>query len=203
MYKSFFKRFLDVFVSLIAFPFFILLVIFIAPFIFLNDKGKIFYISPRLGKNGKIFNMYKFRSMKTNARDLRNQDGSTFNSSKDVRLTKIGGFLRKSSIDEIPQLINVIKGDMSLIGPRPDLPEHILLYVGCEARKLEIRPGITGFNQAYHRNKVVWKQRIVNDIFYIDNMSSIFDFKIIIKTFIIILKKESVYIEIKGNDSCE
>jgi len=98
--------------------------------------------------------MYKLRSMKMNAPDIRNKDGSTYNAKDDPRLTRIGRFLKQTSIDETPQILNIIKGDMSFIGPRPDLPEHCDLYVGNEARKLEVRPGITGFNQAYYRNAV-------------------------------------------------
>ena len=151
--------------------------IIIGPIIYFQDKGSIFYNAPRLGKDGKIFKMYKFRSMKMNAPDLRNEDGSTFNAEDDPRLTKIGKFIRKTSLDETPQLLNIIKGDMSIIGPRPDLPEHRELYEGNEERKLEIRPGVTGYNQAYFRNTVPWKERIQNDIYYIDHLSWWLDIK--------------------------
>lgn len=160
---------------------------------YLSDKGPIFYNAPRLGKNGKIFIMHKFRSMKSNAPDLRNEDGSTFNSEKDTRVTKIGRLLRKTSFDEIPQIINVLKGDMSFIGPRPDLPEHKKMYEGNEDRKLEIRPGITGLNQAYYRNAIPWKERIKIDINYIDNLTIFLDIKIIFKTVFTIIKKDNVF----------
>ena len=117
-----------------------------------------------------------------NAPDIRNEDGSTFNSEKDPRLTKIGNFIRKTSLDETPQILNVIKGDMSIIGPRPDLPEQLSLYEGNEVRKLEVRPGITGLSQAYYRNTIPWKQRIQHDIQYIDNISFWLDVKILFRT---------------------
>lgn len=103
----------------------------------IEDRGPIFYFGKRLGKNGRIFKMYKLRSMKVNAPDLRNSDGSTYNSDDDPRLTKMGKILRKTSLDELPQIINVLKGDMSFVGPRPDLPEHINFYEGDELKKLE------------------------------------------------------------------
>jgi lipopolysaccharide/colanic/teichoic acid biosynthesis glycosyltransferase len=176
-------------------PFFLILLIILAPIIYFSDKGIIFYNAPRLGKDGKIFKMYKFRSMKMNAPDIRNEDGSTYNSENDPRLTKIGKFLRKTSIDEIPQLVNVLIGNMSLVGPRPDLPEHSKLYEPKEKRKLEVRPGITGLNQAYYRNAIPWKERIANDIDYVDRMTLILDIKILLKTILVILKRDNVFVE--------
>jgi len=194
MYRHFFKRIFDLFLALIALPFWLIILIIIGPIIYFQDKGPIFYNASRLGKNGKIFKMYKFRSMKINAPDIRNEDGSTYNSEYDPRLTKIGKFIRKTSIDETPQLLNIIKGDMSIIGPRPDLPEHRILYKGNEERKLEIRPGITGYSQAYYRNTLPWKERIQNDIIYIDNLSLVFDIKIFFKTVITVLKRKDIYV---------
>lgn len=165
----------------------------VGPLVYLEDKGSIFYNSLRLGKNGKIYIMYKFRTMKMNAPDIRNQDGSTFNSENDFRLTKIGKLLRKTSLDETPQLLNVLKGDMSIIGPRPDLPEHRELYKKDESRKLELRPGITGYNQAYFRNTVSWKHRIKNDIYYIDHLSLWLDIIISLKTVVSVLKREDIF----------
>ena len=167
MYRSYFKRLFDLIFAAIALPFWLIILIIIGPIIYFQDRGSIFYNAPRLGKDGKVFKMYKFRSMKMNAPDLRNEDGSTFNAEDDPRLTSIGKFIRKTSLDETPQLLNIIKGDMSIIGPRPDLPEHMNMYEGNEVRKLEIKPGVTGFNQAYFRNTVPWKERIKNDIYYI------------------------------------
>lgn len=195
MYKKYVKRYLDIILFIILLPFFLLLLLIIGPIIYGEDKGKIFYNADRLGRKGKIFKMYKFRTMKENSKDIRNADGSTYNGENDPRLTRIGKILRKTSIDEIPQIFNVLKGDMSFIGPRPDLPEHIEKYTEKEKRKLEIRPGITGYNQAYYRNSVKWKERIKNDIYYIDNLTFLFDLKIIVKTIRTVLKKEGVYIE--------
>lgn len=195
MYKSVIKRILDIVVAIVALPFFMIILGVIGALIYRQDKGPIFYNAPRLGRNGEVFKMYKFRSMKVNAPDLRNEDGSTFNAEDDPRLTKIGKFIRKTSLDETPQLLNVVKGDMSIIGPRPDLPEHFELYEGDESRKLEVRPGLTGYNQAYFRNTIPWKQRIKNDIYYIDNLSFLFDVRVFIRTAFSILKRESVFIE--------
>lgn len=194
MYKKFFKRILDLAIAIIIMPFFILLSLIVGAIIFCDDQGPVFYNAPRLGKNGKTFIMYKFRTMKVNAPDIRNADGSTFNSEQDPRLTRTGLFLRKTSIDELPQLLNILKGDMSFVGPRPDLPEHINLYVGNETRKLEVLPGITGYSQAYFRNTVPWKERISNDIFYVDHMSLFLDVRITLKTVSTILLRRNVFI---------
>ncbi|MEH7252459.1 sugar transferase [Neobacillus niacini] len=198
MYKSFFKRAFDLILAIIALPFWLIIIAIIGPIIYFQDKGSIFYNAPRLGKDGKTFKMYKLRSMKMNAPDLRNEDGSTFNAEDDPRLTKIGKFIRKTSLDETPQLLNIIKGDMSIIGPRPDLPEHLALYEDNEERKLEIRPGVTGFNQAYFRNTVPWKERIQNDIYYIDHLTWWLDIKIFFKTAISVLKREDVFVAEKS-----
>lgn len=135
-----------------------------------------------------------------NAPDIRNKDGSTFNAEDDPRLTKIGKFIRKTSLDETPQILNIIKGDMSIIGPRPDLPEHMEFYEGNEARKLEIRPGVTGYNQAYFRNTIPWKERIKNDIYYIDHLTLWMDIKVFIKTAVSVLKRDDVFIEKKSEN---
>lgn len=198
MYRKFVKRIIDIIVALFALPFFLLILLAIAPIIYLEDRGPIFYNSDRLGKNGKIYKMYKFRSMKVNVPDLRNEDGSTFNSENDQRLTKVGKFIRKTSLDEIPQILNVLKNDMSLIGPRPDLPEHIIYYEGEEKRKLEVLPGITGYSQAYFRNSIEWKDRLKNDIFYVDNLTFFFDIKIFFMTIKCIFYKKGIYVESKS-----
>ena len=194
MYKKFGKRLFDIIGALIILPAFLILLIPIGIGIWVSDRGSIFYNAKRLGKNGKVFTMYKFRSMKMNAPDLRNEDGSTYNGEDDPRLTKIGKFIRKTSIDELPQVINILKGDMSFIGPRPDLPEHMEMYEGDESRKLEVLPGITGYSQAYYRNSIEWKERIKNDIYYIDHVTSIMDIKIIFKTAESILFRKNVFI---------
>jgi undecaprenyl phosphate N,N'-diacetylbacillosamine 1-phosphate transferase len=199
MYKKYFKRIFDLILCIIALPIFIVMLVVVGTIIYLEDKGPILYIAQRLGKDGKIFKMYKFRSMKLNAPDIRNEDGSTFNSEDDPRLTRVGKFIRKTSIDEIPQLLNVIKGEMSVIGPRPDLPEHVLLYEGNESRKLEIRPGVTGYNQAYYRNTIPWKQRIEYDIYYIDNMSAWIDIKVFFKTIASVLEGRNIFMKSGSN----
>ena len=195
MYKKYLKRIIDLIVSICALPIFIIFYIIIAPIIYFEDKGRIFYNGERLGKDGKIFKMYKFRTMKMNSEDIRNKDGSTYNGEDDPRVTKIGKVLRKTSIDELPQILNVLKGDMSIIGPRPDLPEHMKLYTNEEKRKLQVRPGITGYNQAYYRNSVEWKERIKNDIYYINHLTLIMDIKVFFKTIETIIKRENVYIK--------
>lgn len=200
-YRKYGKRLLDIIFGIIGLPFFILIFIFVAPIIYFSDKGSVFYNANRLGKDGKIFKMYKFRSMKMNAPDIRNEDGSTFNSEEDPRLTKVGKFIRKTSLDETPQLLNVIKGDMSFVGPRPDLPEHIKEYLGNEQRKLEVQPGITGYSQAYFRNSVEWKERIKNDIYYIDHIGPLFDVKIIGKTILSVIKNDGVFLQEKPKEN--
>ena len=200
MYRNFFKRIFDLVLAIIALPFWLIILVVVGPMIYFQDKGSIFYNASRLGKDGKVFKMYKFRSMKMNAPDLRNEDGSTFNAEDDPRLTKIGKFIRKTSLDETPQLLNIIKGDMSIIGPRPDLPEHRELYEENEARKLEIRPGITGYNQAYFRNTVPWKERVKNDIYYIDHLTMWMDIKVFFKTAVSVLKREDVFVEQKSEN---
>jgi len=204
IYSNFFKRVIDLVLSLLGLPFMIIILMFIGPLIYFQDKGTIFHNAPRLGKDGKVFKMYKLRSMKLNSPDLRNTDGSTFNAKDDPRLTNIGKFIRKTSLDETPQILNILKNEMSIIGPRPDLPEHMELYEGNEIRKLEVNPGITGFNQAYYRNTIPWKERIKNDIYYIDNLTLCLDFKIFCKTVISVIKGKDIFAEQKlEKKNCE
>lgn len=200
MYRKFGKRLLDIIISTLGLIIFIIIFIPVSIAIYLEDKGPIFYNAPRLGRDGKVFKMYKFRSMKVNAPDLRKADGSTYNGEDDPRLTSVGKFIRKTSLDETPQVLNVLIGNMSIIGPRPDLPEHIEKYVGDELRKLEVLPGITGYSQAYYRNSIEWKERIKHDIYYINNLSLVMDVKIFIKTIMTVLKKEGVYINAESSN---
>ena len=201
MYRIFFKRLFDLILALLALPFWLLILILIGPVIYFEDKGPIFYNAPRLGKGGKIFKMYKFRSMKLNAPDIRNYDGSTFNAANDPRLTKMGKFIRSTSLDETPQILNVIKGNMSFIGPRPDLPEHIHYYRDDNIRKLEVLPGISGYNQAYYRNTAEWKDRLRNDIYYVNNISLWLDIKILFKTVESTIFKKGIYTTSKLKNS--
>ena len=197
MYK-FVKRLLDILLSLIALPFFGIIFLVLAPIIYFTDKGPVFYNAPRLGMNGKIFNMYKFRSMRVNAPDLRNADGSTYNGEDDPRVTKIGKIMRKTSLDELPQLLNVLKGDMSIVGPRGFLTtkfKSLELLSEPERKRLTVRPGITGYSQAYYRNSITMDEKIKYDCYYVDHMSLWLDIKIIFQTAVSVLKHENIYVK--------
>lgn len=191
MYRKYIKRILGLICAVIGLPVFAIIFIIVAPLIIMEDKGPIFYNAPRLGRNGEIFKMFKFRSMKVNSPDLRNLDGTTYNAENDPRVTRIGKVLRKTSLDEIPQLLNVILGDMALVGPRPDLIDGEMTTERW--KKLTVRPGITGYSQAFFRNSDSVDQRIKNDLFYVDNVSFRLDLKILFKTIQIVLKHENVY----------
>ncbi|MBJ9983229.1 sugar transferase [Bacillus sp. S70] len=193
MYTKYIKRFLDILFALLLLPIILIVTLVCAVCIKIEDGGPIFYFGERLGRNKVTFKMFKLRSMKVNAPDLRNEDGSTFNSEDDPRLTRIGKMLRKTSLDELPQLFNVLKGDMSFIGPRPDLPEHLNYYDEEEGRKLDVLPGISGYNQAYYRNSTEWKQRLKHDVYYVDNISFILDLKIGFKTVTGIVMRKGIY----------
>ncbi|MGV8155103.1 MAG: sugar transferase [Alkaliphilus sp.] len=208
MYKKYMKRLFDFIFALLLIPFIAPVVAICGLFIKIEDKGPIFYVNERLGRNKEIFKMYKLRSMKVNAPDIRNEDGSTFNANNDPRLTGIGKFIRKTSLDELPQIINVLIGNMSFIGPRPDLPEHIKCYKGDEARKLDVLPGISGYNQAYYRNSTEWKERLKNDVYYVDNIGLWLDVKILFKTIDSVIFNRGIYVQskfkdVKGDDSNE
>lgn len=192
MYAKFIKRTVDVIFSLLLLPIVLFVVLIFGVFIKIEDKGPIFYLGKRLGKNQKIFKMYKLRSMKMDAPDIRNVDGSTFNSDSDPRLTSVGKFLRKTSLDEIPQIINVFKGDMSFIGPRPDLPEAVEFYSETDIHKLDVSPGITGYNQAYYRNSNTQKEKFENDVFYVKNLSWKLDLKIFFKTVMSVALRKNI-----------
>lgn len=192
MYRYFFKRLFDLVFALIGLPFFLVLLIVVGPIIYFTDKGNIFYVAKRLGKNGKTFKMFKFRTMKVNAPDIRNEDGSTFNSDDDPRLTKIGKILRKTSIDEIPQIINVLFGTMSFIGPRPDLDSQIIYYDMEKETKFKVKPGITGYAQVNGRNEISWQEKNDLDRYYAKNVNLILDIKIFFKTIYKVLKREGV-----------
>lgn len=195
MYVHFFKRGLDLVISILVMPFLLLLTAILAPIIHFEDKGPVFYNAPRVGKNGKEFIMYKFRSMKVNAPDLTMADGSTYNGADDPRMTKIGAFMRRTSLDEFPQFLNVLIGNMSVIGPRPDLKRETELYEGNEGEKLLVKPGITGYAAAYGRNSLPWHDRLKMDVHYVHNVSFTFDVKIFFKTIATVFKQEGVYVE--------
>lgn len=193
MYINFVKRFIDIIIGLLAFPFVLILIIIMGPIIYFNDKGPIFYNAERLGLNGKPFKMFKFRSMFVNAPDIRNEDGSTYNGDDDPRVTKVGRFMRKTSLDEIPQFLNVLLGDMSLIGPRPDPLDDMNIYTEHQKKKLIVHPGITGYNQAYYRNSVEQNEKFEHDVYYAENVSFLLDLKIFFKTIATVLSHDSVY----------
>ncbi len=195
MYRRFVKRILDLVISIIAMPFVGIICLIVCPLIKREDHGPAFYNAPRMGKGGVEFKMYKFRSMYVNAPDIKMPDGSTYNGPDDPRMTKIGAFLRRTSLDEVPQFFNIFLGDMSLIGPRPDLKEETELYEGNEGRKLEVLPGITGYAQVYGRNSIPWKSRLKLDVYYVDHMSFALDAKIFFKTIASVVKEEGIYNE--------
>lgn len=193
MYIGFFKRFFDIVAGILALPFVVLSILLVAPFIYLCDKGPIFYNGVRVGKDYRLFKMYKFRTMYVNAPDLRNADGSTFNSEADPRVTPVGRFLRKTSLDEVPQFLNVLLGDMSLIGPRPILPKDDYSEMKEYLKDMmRFRPGVTGYNQAYYRNSVDRLQKYKNDAFYCQNVSFRMDFTILMNTFKTVLLRKNI-----------
>lgn len=193
MYKSFFKRILDFCIALVALPFFALIYIVVAPIVHFTDGGSVFYCGERIGRNGKLFKMYKFRSMRVNAPDIRLADGSTYNGEDDPRVTKIGKVLRATSIDEIPQVLNVLKGDMSIIGPRPDPPDWLERYPDDIRVFLTVRPGITGYSQAYFRNSADGEQKMQNDAFYATHCTFWMDIKIFFRSIAVVLLRENTY----------
>ena len=201
MYKHFFKRVIDFLIALIALPFFLLALIFMAPIIFFTDRGPVFYNAKRIGRNGKLFKMYKFRSMYVNAPDIRLADGSTYNGEDDPRVTPIGRFMRKTSIDELPQILNILLGHMSLIGPRPDPPDWLERYPEDIKVFLTVRPGITGYSQAYYRNSADGEQKMQHDAYYARNCSFILDVKIFFKTFATVLMRENTYKDTENEEA--
>lgn len=194
IYKNIIKRILDLILALIALPFVLIICIIFGVLIYVEDKGDIFYIAKRRGLNGSIFGMYKLRSMKMNAPDIRNKDNSTFNSANDPRVTKIGKILRKTSIDELPQVFNILKGDMSWIGPRPiTIDRPVSEYDQKRIDRLKVKPGVTGYAQAYFRNNISQEEKLQLDADYAKEISFILDLKIVFKTIQIVLLQKNVY----------
>ncbi len=177
MYKHFFKRLFDFFISLIALlclsPFLIIITIWLH---FANKGAGAFFFQERPGKDAKIFKVIKFKTMT----DERDADGKLLPDAQ--RLTKVGRFVRSTSIDELPQLINVLKGDMALIGPRPLLVKYLPLYSEEQARRHEVRPGITGWAQCHGRNAISWTERFKLDVWYVDHCTFWTDIKVIFIT---------------------
>lgn len=187
MYKRFFKRFIDFWVALIA-------LLCISPVLFVvsvwlhfaNKGAGVFFLQDRPGKDAKIFKVIKFKTMT----DERDADGALFPDEK--RLTKVGKFIRSTSIDELPQLFNVLKGDMALIGPRPLLVQYLPLYSKEQARRHEVRPGISGWAQCHGRNAISWTERFKLDVWYVDHVSFMTDIKVIWITILKVLKRADI-----------
>lgn len=182
MYRHFFKRFIDILVSAIglvcASPFMLIVAIAVR----VESPGEIIFKQPRLGKNGKVFNIYKFRSMCKNAEKT---GSGVYSDKNDSRVTKVGKFIRATSLDEIPQLVNILKGDMSLIGPRPPLTYHPWPYEDYtehQKKMFNVRPGVTGWAQVHGRKQVEWHKRIELNVWYVENYSFLLDLKILFST---------------------
>lgn len=194
IYKKIIKRILDLILAIIALPFVLIICLIFGILIYIEDKGDIFYIAKRRGLNGSIFGMYKLRSMKMNAPDIRNKDNSTFNSANDPRVTKIGKILRKTSIDELPQVFNILKGDMSWIGPRPiTIDRPVGEYDQKRIDRLKVKPGVTGYAQAYFRNNISQEEKLQLDADYAKEISFLLDLKIVFKTIQVVLLQKNVY----------
>lgn len=186
MYNFFFKRIIDFIIALVAFI--ILLPIFIVVIIslYIANQGKPFFFQARPGLNERIFKIIKFKTMN----DKKDAEGNLLTDSE--RLTSIGQFVRKTSLDELPQLINVLKGDMAIIGPRPLLPQYLPLYDEIQKRRHEVRPGITGWAQVNGRNAISWTKKFELDVWYVDHLSFSTDCKVFFTTFKKVFKSEGI-----------
>lgn len=176
MYKTVFKPIFDFLAALTIFIILSPVFLFVTIGLFLANNGKPFFFQLRPGKNGEIFKIIKFKTMN----DKKDASGNLLPDSE--RLTEIGKFVRKTSLDEIPQLLNVIKGDMSLVGPRPLLPQYLELYNDFQRRRNEVKPGITGWAQVNGRNSISWEQKFEHDVWYVDHLSFVLDMKILFLT---------------------
>lgn len=196
MYKHFFKRVIDICIGLAALPFVLLVIIIFAPIIYFTDRGPVFYNADRIGKYGKHFRMFKLRSMYVNSPDLKNADGSTYNSDNDPRVTPIGRFMRKTSLDEFPQFLNILIGNMSFIGPRPKIGQIDYDNLTDDKRKsYSIKPGVTGYSQAFFRNSITNDEKYYYDAYYADNISFMMDVKIVLQTVKSVLFRENINTE--------
>ena len=184
------KRLLDFAVSLVGLIILLPLFAVIAIAIKIDDRGPVFFRQERAGKDGRIFQIYKFRSMEVGAE---HKGAGVFVEENDPRITRVGKFLRHTSFDELPQLINVLKGEMSLVGPRPTLPYQVERYDARQRKRLTVKPGITGWAQVNGRNALTWPERIELDLWYVDNWSLWLDLKILWRTFLTIIRGEGVY----------
>ena len=187
MYKHYFKRFFDFLISITALLMIGWFILLIAILLHFANKGAgAFFFQERPGKDAKIFRVIKFKTMT----DERDEEGVLLSDEK--RLTRVGKFVRSTSIDELPQLINVLKGDMALIGPRPLLPQYLPLYSPEQARRHEVRPGISGWAQCHGRNAISWTEKFKLDVWYVDHLSLMTDLKVIFITIKKVLFKEDI-----------
>ena len=186
MYKNFFKRIIDFFAALIGLVLLSPILIVVIILLCIQNNGKPFFFQTRPGKDQKAFKIIKFKSM-TDAKDA---DGNLLPDNE--RITKFGGIVRKTSMDELPQLINVLKGDMSLVGPRPLLFKYIPLFSEEQLKRHDVRPGITGWAQVNGRNSISWTDKFSLDVYYVNNVSLLLDIKILWKTVMKVVKKEGV-----------
>lgn len=189
MYQKLIKPLIDVLIAGITFLILLPIFIFISVLLSFTYGGNPFFVQPRPGKNERIFCVIKFRTMN----DKRDEEGNLLPDSQ--RLTPIGKFVRKTSLDEIPQLLNVIKGDMSLIGPRPLLVQYLPYYSIKERKRFEVRPGITGLAQVSGRNMLKWDKRLALDVDYVDNLSLVLDLKIIWRTVINVFTSKDIVVD--------
>lgn len=192
------KRFFDILIGLVALPFLGIVVLAVGLAIKLDDGGPVFYRAKRIGKDSKIFDMFKFRSMVVNAPNWTNADGSTYNAPDDDRVTRVGKFIRKTSIDELPQFFNVLIGNMTFIGPRASGAGALDSYLPDEVAKMDVKPGITGFTQAYYRNGLSVREKRLKDAWYAENVTFWLDVKIFFKTFATVLTSREVYTNAAG-----
>ena len=186
MYRDFLKRIYDFTASFVGLILLSPLFFFVTIALYVANQGKPFFFQLRPGKDGEIFKIIKFKTMN----DLKDADGQLLPDSE--RLTAIGKFVRKTSLDEIPQLINVLKGDMSLIGPRPLLPSYLALYNDFQRRRNNVRPGITGWAQVNGRNTISWEQKFEYDVWYVDHLNFALDMKILLLTVQKVFKSEGI-----------
>ena len=195
--KSFYvtvvKRIADFLIGLAALPFLLIIIAVVGLAIKIDDGGPVFYKAKRIGKNSVIFDMYKFRSMVVDAPNWTNQDGSTYNAPDDERVTRVGRFIRRTSIDELPQFLNLLIGNMSLVGPRASGAGAVGTYQPDEMAKMDVLPGITGYTQAYYRNSISVREKRLYDAWYAQNVTLWMDVKIFFKTVETVLKRENVY----------
>lgn len=192
-YQIYLKRAFDIFLVVMVLPVVIIILVPIAIAIKIEDRGPLFYKSKRIGKDFNEFGMLKIRTMKVGAPDLRNEDGSTYNAKDDARVTKVGHILRETSLDEIPQVFNVLVGQMSIVGPRAGDIESRDTYRDDEMDKLLVRPGITGYTQAYYRNGLGVREKRLYDAWYAHSVSLGLDVKIFFKTINTVLTRENIY----------